>query len=326
MNTTIAPVPYPALLSRIPGMDTPCPLHPGTDRVADLVVRWAWRTGLVQTSSGEQRLRAIGSHRLAGRAFHAADLSQLILFSKWYAWAIMLDDHWDERGQLPTREVDAVFHGLVRAVSEDVSDVSAAAPGPAYARALGDLWRTTAPPMTTDWRTRFRTQLDRYRDATRWEIASRAAGRICSLADYPARRRASSATFIYEAAEAILGIDLPEAVTAMPAWAELRDAVTDIGGWCNDVLTQDKDRAAGDLTNYVLVAAHELRLSQHDATLWVIDRITERAVSMPGFARAVSDQRHLPCAAATAADGYVIVPRANLEWTLEALRYRAFLN
>jgi hypothetical protein len=323
MNTITSSAPYPDLLSRIPGMDAPCPLHPGTDRAADLVVRWARQTGLVRTSAGEQRLRAIGSHRLAGRTFHAADFDQLVLFSKWYAWLIMLDDHWDERGQLPAREVEGTLRGLARAVSENGTRTTSAP----FERALGDLWRATAALMGTAWRTRFRTQLDHYQDATRWEIASRADGRICSLADYPARRRASFATFIYEAAEAILGIEIPEVVIAMPAWADLRDAATDIGGWCNDVLTQDKDRATGDLTNYVLVAEHELRLNQHDATLRVIDRIAERASGMTEAARNIVEQLSLPpatvIAVATAADGYLIAPRANLEWTLEALRYHA---
>lgn len=326
MIGTAGPRPHDPLLARVPALAGRCRMHPRTGPAGEHVLRWARQVGLAGTGAAEQRLRHIGSHRMAGRVFSESTEDELLLFARWFAWIMTLDDHWDERALAPTiREVDHTYERLAQVVERGVEPVAV---NP-LERAFTQLWQAVAPSMSPAWHERFLLHLGRHHRATRWEVETRLAGRPASLDDYPPYRRATFATFIYDVGEAIFGTELPAALVSSPAWTNLADAANDAAAWCNDVLTQDKDRAGADLTNYVLVAEHHLGLSPTEATDWVVDRIAVRmddlhdaARALPAYYRRTSTSHGVARAASKVACAYLAVPHANLEWTIEAGRYR----
>lgn len=319
--------PQAALVSQVPALRGRCRLHPDTERAGRLARAWARDMGLAADDAGERRLCGIGGHRLAGRMFSELSFAQLALLTRWCTWITLLDDHWDERTRPPdAREVDDTYSSFIRTIEHDGEPASRAP----LVKAFGELWRATAPPMSPAWRRRFLAGLEKTREATLWELDTRRAGRPIPLAAYPTHRRATFATFIYEAGEAILGAELPPALATAPAWTELADAANDAAAWCNDLVSLARDQQAGSLTNHVLVAEHELGLSRAEAIDWVIRRTAERMNDLRHAARALSPlfsrlslTPGMARAASKVACAYLLVPHANLEWTTEAGRYRA---
>ncbi|MGW6937589.1 terpene synthase family protein [Streptomyces xanthophaeus] len=319
--------PQAALVAQVPALRGTCRLHPDTERAGRLARAWAREVGLTADDAGEHRLRGIGGHRLAGRMFSELSFAQLALLTRWCTWIGLLDDHWDERARpAHAREVDDTFNSFIRITEDDAEPASSAS----LVKAFNELWRATAPPMSPDWRRRFRAGLESNRRATLWELDTRRAGRPASLAAYPAHRRATFATFIYEVGEAILGTELPHALATAPAWTEVADAANDAAAWCNDLVSLAREQRGGSLTNHVLVAEHELGLSRAEAIDWVIRRTGERMHDLHLASRALSPLfSRLALAPGTAraaskvACAYLLVPHANLEWMTEAGRYRA---
>ncbi len=313
------------LLQRVPALDGRCRTHRNTGLAGRRVLRWARETGLAGDSAAMRRLYAIGSHRMAGRVFTDSGDEKLILFAQWLTWVILLDDHWDERSCPAPEEIDHTYARLLHVVDKGHE--------PAYAtpmeRAFTWLWQVTTPEMGPAWRGRFRAHLELNRESTQWEMHTRRTRRFSPLTEYPPHRRVASASFIFEACEAVLGTELSAALMNEPVWTDLADAANDVSTWVNDVLTLDKDEYEADLSNYVLAARHHLDLPTPAAISWVIDRISARTTEMHEAARALpAVYRRLALshgaarAASKVACAYLALPHANIEWICEAARYR----
>jgi hypothetical protein len=313
------------LLQRVPALVGRCRVHSNTETAGRQVLSWARQAGLAGDPAALRRLHAIGSHRMAGRVFTDSGDDKLVLFSKWLTWVVLLDDHWDERSCPTPQEIDHTYARLLHVVDHDRE--------PAYAnpmeRAFTQLWQVTTGGMGPAWRGRFRTHLELNRQSTQWEIHTRRTGSFSPLAEYPPHRRIASASFIFDACEAVLGTELPEALMNLPAWSDLADAANDVSTWLNDVLTLDKDEQEADLSNYVLAARHHLGLTSSAAISWVIDRISARttemhqaACALPAVYRRLGLSHGAARAASKVACAYLALPHANIEWICEAARYR----
>ncbi|MBT2225817.1 terpene synthase family protein [Nonomuraea sp. NEAU-A123] len=313
------------LLQRVPALRGRCRMHPRVDAAGQQVLCWARQAGLADDPKASRRLHAIDGHRMAGRVFTDSSDDKLVQFSQWLTWVVLLDDHWDERSCPTPQEIDHTYTRLLHVVDHDRE--------PAHAdpmeRAFTQLWQVTSADMSPAWRGRFRAHLELNRQSTHWEIRTRRTGQFSPLADYPRHRRVASASFIFDAGEAVLGTELPASLACLPAWSDLADAANDVAVWCNDVLTLDKDEHEADLSNYVLAAQHHLGLSPAAAISWVIDRIAARTTDLRRAARALPavyrrlDLSHGSARAASkVACAYLALPHATLEWTCEAARYR----
>ncbi|GAA3615366.1 hypothetical protein GCM10022419_120870 [Nonomuraea rosea] len=314
-----------ALLQRVPALVGRCRMHPRADAAGRRVLGWAGQAGLAGDATARRRLHGIGGHRMAGRVFTDSSDDKLVLFAQWLTWAVLLDDHWDERARPAPQEIDRTYARLLHVVDHDHA--------PAHAdpmeRAFAQLWQVTATGMGPAWRDRFRAHLELNRRSTQWEIEIRRTGRFSPLAEYPPHRRVASASFIFDAGEAVLGTELSEDLMSLPAWSDLADAANDVSTWVNDVLTLDKDEHEADLSNYVLAARHHLGLSSPAAVSWVIDRIAERATdlqraarALPGVYRRLGLSHGAARAASKVACAYLALPHANVEWICEVARYR----
>ncbi|MGW4796695.1 terpene synthase family protein [Nonomuraea sp. NPDC004297] len=326
MTTPVETRPHLAdLLRRVPALAGRCRMHPRADAAGREVLRWAEGAGLTGTPAALRRLRAISSHRMAGRVFTDSADGKLVLFAQWLAWVVLLDDGWDDRSRPTPRQIDHTYDRLLQVVDDDRAPVRADPMEAAFAW----LWQVTAAGMGPAWRGRFRAHLEFNRASTHWEARTRHTGEFSPLAEYPRHRRVASASFIFDAGEAVLGTELDPVLMARPAWSELADAANDVSTWVNDVLTLDKDEREADLSNYVLAARHHLGLSTAAAVSWVIDRIAERERDLYRAARALPETyRRLGLshgaarAASKVACAYLALPHANVEWICEAPRYR----
>ncbi|MER6945496.1 terpene synthase family protein [Nonomuraea sp. NPDC000554] len=287
------------LTERVPAMATTCRMHPSVYAIEAAVIDWARRTGL-NADPG------VGFHRMAGRAFAEFDAAAAALFAQWLTWLFHLDDELDE-GSCPL----SVFQGLLEGASDHPLEA-----------AFADLWRVTSARMSDQWRARFAVNLKRQHDACRIEAENRAAGRVPSLAEYPSLRRATIGPYLYDLVEPCLRVEVPPWLHESEPWQALVDACNDVNAWCNDVASRPKER--GDTHNLVVVASHQLRLDERQATAWVLDRIAERCHDMQRAVRRLPLDALAPKAArdvSKVACAYLAAPRAHLDWLLESTRY-----
>ncbi|GAA3119083.1 terpene synthase family protein [Streptosporangium carneum] len=238
------------------------------------------------------------------------------------------------RSSLQAKGLSSVQARISAPVSEGLPpfQTRAAAPRPEgvtpVEAAFGDLWEATAPRMSPRWRERFTRGLVAQGAACRTEAENRCAGRVPSVAEYPALRRGTAGPYLFDLVEPCLGVEVPVELRESPTWRTLVDACNDVTAWCNDVASHPKERANGDVHNYVTVAAHAFGLPDAEAVAWVNDRIAERAEDLRAAARRLPglfDEFGLsPLQARNAsrvACAFLTAPRAQLEWLLESSRY-----
>jgi Terpene synthase family 2, C-terminal metal binding len=304
------------LAGLIPAMAARCQMHPSIDRIGAELAGWSREMGLETPTQA-------GFERMAGRAFAESGMDTAFLFAKWLTWLFHFDDEWDEKpaGRV-TEIVDAAFERL------DLIARGSARTSSPVERAFEDLWEVTAGRMGPRWRQRFLAGLAAQGAACRTEAGNRCAGRVPSVAEYPALRRGTAGPYLFDLVEPCLGVEVPVELRETPTWQTLMDACNDVTAWCNDVASHHKERANGDVHNYVTVAAVAFGLSDDDAVTWVNDRIAARSKDLrtatrrlPGLfdrlgisAGQARDLSRVACA-------FLAAPRAQLEWLLESSRY-----
>ncbi|MEU9834852.1 terpene synthase family protein [Streptosporangium sp. NPDC048047] len=320
------------LVERVPAMGAPCRMHPAIDRIGASLAEWARGTGLEPPPGAR-------FERMAGRALADAGEDAALLFAKWLTWLFCFDDEWDEKPAGRVAEtVDAAFTRLgvmTRAspflpVSTGGSGASATGERPPVEASFAGLWRATAGRMSARWRQRFARGLVAQGAACRAEAENRCAGRVPSAAEYPALRRGTAGPYLFDLVEPCLGVEVPPGLRESVTWRTLVDACNDVTAWCNDVASYPKERANGDVHNYVTVAAGAFGFSEAEAVAWVSDRIAERAEDQRAAARRLPrlfDRFALSPAQARdvskVACAFLAAPRAQLEWLLESSRYGA---
>ncbi|MDP9845318.1 terpene synthase family protein [Streptosporangium lutulentum] len=304
------------LTDLVPAMAARCQMHPSTDRIGAELAIWSREMGL------ETPARA-GFERMAGRAFAESGTDAAFLFAKWLTWLFHFDDEWDEKpAGRATEIVTAAFERL-----ELIARARLRASSPVE-RAFEDLWKATAGRMSPPWRRRFLAGLAAQGAACRTEADNRCTGRVPSVAEYPALRRGTAGPYLFDLVEPCLGVEVPVELRETPTWQTLMDACNDVTAWCNDVASHHKERANGDVHNYVTVAATAFGLSDGDAVTWVNDRIAARSNDLrtatrrlPGlfdrFGISTGQARDL----SRVACAFLAAPRAQLEWLLESSRY-----
>jgi hypothetical protein len=304
------------LADLVPAMAARCQMHPSIDLIGAELADWSREMGL------ETPARA-GFERMAGRAFAELGGDAAFLFAKWLTWLFHFDDEWDEKpAGRATEIVDVAFERL---------DLIARSSIRAYSpveKAFENLWKVTAERMSPRWRRRFLIGLAAQGAACRTEAENRCAGRVPSLAEYPALRRGTAGPYLFHLVEPCLEVEVPVDLRESPTWHTLVDACNDVTAWCNDVASHYKERANGDVHNYVTVAANAFGLSDAEAAAWVNDRIATRAEDLRTATRRLPrlfDRFGIPAGQARdisrVACAFLAAPRAQLEWLLESSRY-----
>ncbi|MFC9932274.1 terpene synthase family protein [Streptomyces sp. NPDC127190] len=194
------------------------------------------------------------------------------LFAQWVVLLFHLDDQQDEgpMGRSPD-QVRAVYQALTCVIDDDPTTLSAAA-----VAALTDLWPRAAAGLSDAWRGRFRAHLLRHRDAFLAQSAHRDRATVPTPQEYPALRRDANGMFMFDLVEAALRAEVPAALADGALWQEMYAASNDLTAWCNDVLSLNREVAAGEVTNYVIVLERATGCGTTAALDRVLGRIRDR--------------------------------------------------
>jgi hypothetical protein len=256
---------------------------------------------------------------LASRAFPETDGPGVVLFGQWLVWLFAFDDLRDE-GPIgrDERATERLYATVLSGRGHPIAD------------AFSELWQRTAPRTTRGWQTAFHAHLQEHRVACWSEARFRLQGAPATLDEYAQLRRQANGPFMFDLAEPILGVRLPDGLRETAAWQAMLTACNDVTAWCNDIASADKERAVGDVHNYVLVVAHHTGVDVGAATMVVLDRIAQRIEELQNAARLLpAEFRRLgmtqkqSCDASKVAMILLGAPRGHLEWLLESTRYES---
>ncbi len=182
-----------------------------------------------------------------------ASARDMELTAQWAAFICLVDDRFDRRrGDVHPEEVAALFNRLVAVITK-----GAAGPGSGFEQALDDLWRRTAPRMSTQWRERFVADYRDFALATREEAADRTYRVRPGLSVYILRRRRTiTALPMADVLECTAGAPWPGLPGGEDLMSALRLAAADVAGWTNDLVSAEDDLRE-DRDNLVTVLSRE---------------------------------------------------------------------
>ncbi|WKX06007.1 terpene synthase family protein [Streptomyces sp. NL15-2K] len=238
------------------------------------VLAWARRVGLGTGTVEEERLAAMRLGEFAARVVPEAGAAEAELTAQWAAFVCLVDDRLD-RGGLGSRpeEVRALFGGLLGVLTANRAVVSSGE----VETALTDLWRRTAPCMSSRWRERFITDYREFAQATYQEATGRRDRVGLPLDDYILLRRRTITVFpMADIVECTAGAPWPDHLGCDLAVRALRQAAADVAGWTNDLVSADGDLQAGQESLVAVVgrehgcspsAAHERVTTMRDDRL-----------------------------------------------------------
>lgn len=263
------------------------------EKTGAAVLAWARDLSLVVDAFEEGRLLAMRLGKLAELAVPEASDADLELTAQWAAFICLVDD-WFDRSRVDIRpeEVASLFTRLL-----DVITGGHAGSVSGIEEALVDLWRRTAPRMSTQWRERFVADYRDFALAMQEEAADRTDRVPMGLSDYVLRRRRTiTALPLADILECTAGAPWPGLPMGEDLMRALRRAVADVAGWSNDLVSAEDDLRE-DRDNLVTVLSRErgcsLSSAREQATAMRDDRVRDfhalaaslTAMTLPGTER-----------------------------------------
>lgn len=297
------------LTETVDALKAPCRRNKHEAEICQAVDAWAAR----QLGLGS----AARFGEMASRAFPETDTDDVVLFGQWLAWLFAFDDLRDE-GPIgrDERATDRFYATVLSGRGHPIAD------------AFNELWQRISPRTTLGWQTAFHAHLQEHRVACWSEARFRLLGTPPTPYEYAQLRRKANGPFMFDLAEPILRVRLPDELRETSAWQGMLAACNDVTAWCNDIASAEKESAVGDVHNYVLVISHHTNVDLSAATVVVLDRIAERIGDLQEAARALPREfRRLgmsqkeSCDASKVAMILLGAPRGHLEWLLESARY-----
>ncbi|MDF2270806.1 hypothetical protein P2Q00_36060 [Streptomyces coacervatus] len=245
--------------------------------VEDRNLQWAQRMGLLPSQEVADRLSRSRLGEGACYVYSFAALPDLIVCAGWITWLLVVDDQNGEGLHSGPAEWAAARAPLERIVDSKGTIGPGDAEVPAR-RALADLCRRTFPYMSNAWHARFAASVRDMFDGYHQESIQRLAGIPATPEEYVAfRRRSGSVPYCIAVSEFAARSEVPDRVYRAPEFQDLLLAANDIICWSNDVFSAAKERARGDVSNYLAALVHHDGLTWEQAHTTVIDRITGRA-------------------------------------------------
>jgi hypothetical protein len=264
---------------------------------------------------------------LIGRTHWAACEDDLNLITAWLGWIYVVDDRFDEtrsgRDPLLVKKFSRqVFMMLV----DDVPERAGEDP---FLRALDELWQRTKNRSSIKWQQRFVSYLGEYFDTIAWECENRNARRIPDLVEFCDMRRQAGGMVFVAFYELIHGIDLPEPLLMSGTIRRLQSIAMDVTGWINDIGSLNKEIAAGDVNNFVLVVEQTLCLGRPAAIKMIGRLIDERNQEFFNECHALCADKQPPFVRSSISeyrwylDGLSSWIAGNVYWAQRSPRYSA---
>ncbi|MFG3256276.1 isoafricanol synthase [Streptomyces sp. NPDC048172] len=305
----------------------PDPLNEAAGRARRHTLDWLTSFGLLSGAAATEEYDALRLERLMAYFYPEAAPEDLELATDLNGWFFVFDDQFDTKlGRRPERIaplVDALLCAL-----DDASTVTTVRAGP-LAAAFRDVWVRATAGMPEHWRLRFREHWREYLCAYEWEALHRTSEATPTLADFLAKRRHSIGVQpCLDLAERCGGRTVPDALHGALPVAVLRELTADVVLFVNDLVSLEKELAADDVNNSVLVLRARAGCSLEEAVRRVarlanarVARFRQLEAALPDFLTAEAAPPEVRHGVERYTEAMRRLMRGNLSWSLETPRY-----
>ena len=307
----------------------PDPLNTAAGRARQHTLDWLAAFGLLSGTAATEEYDALRLERLMAYFYPDADPVELELATDLNGWFFVFDDQFDtELGRRPER-IAPVVEALLRVLDDGLPPARARAQAGPLGAAFSDVWARAAEGMPDHWKRRFRAHWRAYLRAYEREAAHRTAESVLTLAGFLSLRRDSIGVQpCLDLAERCGGRVLPDTLHGARPVAALRELTADVVLFVNDLVSLEKELAAGDVNNSVLVLRARADCSLERAVRRVarlanarVARFTQLAAALPDFLTATAAPARLRADAGRYTEAMRHLMRGNLSWSLETARY-----
>lgn len=296
-----------------------CPLpslsNPSAAALERGSVGWMKTAAFGASSAVQERLRVFAAAYFVARFLPLAPVGPALqIASDWNYWALRFDDEYCDAEAQPG-DLAAVLGRLVRVV--EVPSLTMFDDNP-HVRALRDLAQRAEHHLSPVLMRRWAEAHRRWAQATQWQVASRAAGRLPSLGEFCLfRGGASYAPQLTTLIEIANGIELTEAEILRPAVRALTELTWLYLGWSNDLMSHRKETLLHeDDQNILTVVAGELPGTPMEQGVALCDRLMCLYLALREDIRPTASQ-----ALRRYVDDLGNCMRAQLEWGASVQRY-----
>jgi hypothetical protein len=286
-------------------------------------IEWLRGFGLLDGDTAIAEYDTLQLERLTAFFYPDAVGTDLDLGTDANGWVFVFDDQFDgPSGQRP--ETVARLVDTITRIMDETKPPLGTAPA-ALADSFRDLWLRATDGRPALWRHRFREHWADYLRAYHWEAVNRTAGDPPGLfAFLRARRDSIGVQTCLDLVERCGGYTLPDEVHAAFPLAAMRQLTEEVVIFVNDIVSLDKELAAGDVNNSVLVLRHEQDCTLPQAAHRVAAMANTRVERFQQLATRLAAASFPPVMRANLdhyVDGMRNIMRGNLDWSLETSRY-----
>ncbi|MBC3363037.1 hypothetical protein [Pseudomonas sp. SWRI154] len=229
----------------------PFRIHPRAEDVHVWHLNWLQEMGLISEPKVAQDYSRQGAVSAMTYIFPQIPYSGLCLAADMAGITVFLDDYCSVHAKAPERVVRLVT-SLV-AVTLDPIESHHQMSNP-IVRAWLHAWKRYGEGMSSRWREK--TQQTWHEFLTAWidEAAIQVQGSYMDLdAYFQIRRRAIGVRPFIDVAQWALGLELPPALADHPTTQKALDACTDVCIYINDIFSLERELAAEEKNNFVLI-------------------------------------------------------------------------
>ncbi|GLW07802.1 Epi-isozizaene synthase [Microtetraspora sp. NBRC 13810] len=240
----------------------PLKLHEGWRDAADRNLAWLTRHRLINEGS-EDLYTLFKSERLVGYTFPHATERGLDLANRIVSVCTLLDDQFDGpagKDPISAREISESFAALLLPGGPEDKG-----PSPLHT-AFAEMWRDSCAGKSPAWRARAAESWRRYFGSLVHESANRRRGAFLSLDTYLEQRLVTGAMQQFTDACEVAGeFEVPSLLFNVPHVRIMRTLTADFVNLANDLASLEKELAAGETDNLVMVIRNERGCTMEEA-------------------------------------------------------------
>lgn len=266
-------------------MPYPARLNPNVDRARAHTRDWAKDMGMLDAERADGRLiwdeSDLQRHDyglLCAYTHPDCASATLDLITDWYVWVFFFDDHFLELFKR-TKDLAGAKEYLDRlGAFMPLGTTEIPEPTNPTEHGLADLWRRTAPAMSTGWRRRFAVSTENLLMESLWELSNIDQGRVANPVEYiQMRRKVGGAPWSANLVELAVDAEVPSSLTRTRPLIVLRDTFADGVHLRNDLFSYQREvEDEGENANAVLVFEHFFGTSTQASAELVNDLLTSR--------------------------------------------------
>ncbi|MGH4008587.1 MAG: terpene synthase family protein [Pseudonocardiaceae bacterium] len=213
----------------------------------------------------------------ASHAYPFANPEHRLLADSWCLWTLLVDELFEAKlddGTLGTTASSSQNPAIVlKAVTTKPDETDSV-----LATALTDLCHRTCTNTERAWTTAFNRHVATFVRSCHIEALNRLSPHVISLEEFTALRRGSFATDMFlDLVEPLTTSRLPRSREFDRIGQAIRDCAADLGGWCNDVLSYQREAKQEDMNNLVLLLSRNAGCALDAAADSAVSRIRSRS-------------------------------------------------